>query len=114
MTVLRFHLYPSVYCNLMISTSILSTEIALILVLQEGAKLNVPEGISLSRRALSYQAYMAYIQAKYNDPSVNLEIPLDFWSSEYNSKDAVRDRLAGLVTSSIHDESLEVDEDEDE
>ena len=78
----------------------------------EGSKLNVPEGISLSRRALSYQAYMAYIQATYNDPSVDLNLPLDFWSSEYDSRDAVRDRLAGLVTSSIRDESLEVDEDE--
>lgn len=81
------------------------------IIVLEGSKLNVPNGIALSRRALSYQAYMAYIQAKYRDSDAQLAIPLDF-SSEYDGKDQVRDRLARLVISSIHNEMLEGSHDE--
>ena len=77
----------------------------------EGLKLNVPKGVSLSKRALSYQAYMAYIQATYKDPSVDIDVPLEF-STEFDGRDAIRDRFAGFITSSIHDESLEIDQNE--
>lgn len=72
-----------------------------------GRKLIVPSGIALSRRALSYQAYMAYMQATYRDSAVDLDVPYDF-SSDCKGKDEVRDRLASLIVSSIHNENLEL------
>ena len=53
----------------------------------EGCKLNVPQGIELCRRALSYQALMAYLTLKYQGKAaLDLEEPADFFS-EYEGKD---------------------------
>ena len=45
----------------------------------EGTKLMVPAEVKLCRRALSYQALMAYTSLKYEeDGAIDLEEPADF------------------------------------
>jgi hypothetical protein len=73
----------------------------------EGCKLNVPLGIELSRRALSYQALMAYLTLKYQGKAaLDLEEPADF-SSEYEGKDETRKKLASTLNTAVVEESTE-------
>ena len=79
----------------------------------EGCKLNVPPGIELCRRALSYQALMAYLTLKYQGKAaLDLEEPAEF-SSEYEGKDETRKKLASTLNTAIVEESTE-DGDENE
>lgn len=76
----------------------------------EGCGLNVPVGVSLSRRALSYQALMAYIHNKLKYPDhTPMDEPVDF-SSEYEGRDEYRKYLVSLLRSSIREEVLEDEE----
>ena len=78
-----------------------------------GCKLNVPEGIELCRRALSYQALMAYLTLKYqNKAALDLQEPADF-SSEYDGNDETRRKLASILNTAVVEESTE-DRDENE
>ncbi|CAM6001479.1 unnamed protein product [Sphagnum balticum] len=76
-----------------------------------GKELTIPEGIKLSRRALSYQALMAYLSLKYQDSSIELTEPWDF-SSEFEGKDQKRKALAGLFQTSLREELDEENEEE--
>jgi hypothetical protein len=74
--------------------------------------LKVPAGVMLSRRALSFQAYMAYLHNRLQNPSPDMPMdrPEDF-SSEYEGKDSFRQYLITLLKTSVREEmDLAVDD----
>ena len=78
----------------------------------EGFVLKVPVQVSLSKRALAYQAFMAYIHNKRKYPDdTPMDEPVDF-SSEYEGRDEYRKYLVSMLRSSIREELLE-EEDSD-
>jgi hypothetical protein len=81
----------------------------------EGTLLSVPSNISLSRRALSYQALMAYLSQKHQEKGFDQDEPADF-SSEFEGKDELRKELASIYQTAIREERDEhnFDSDEDE
>ena len=78
------------------------------------ALLQVPPACAPSRRALSYQAMNAYLFNKSRrDMSFAADEPADF-SSEFEGKDEVRRQLAGVLRTSIKEESGEADDIEEQ
>lgn len=76
----------------------------------EGKILNVPESVAVSRRALSYQAFMAYFHTKQRNHE-DIDVPVDF-SSEFSDKDAFRNELTSALATSIREESSDEEDDE--
>jgi len=77
----------------------------------ENHPLKVPDGVVLSRRALSFQTFIAYINSKRQNPSnACIDEPADF-ASEYDGKDEYRKYLASLLHTSIREEMHIMDND---
>ena len=77
----------------------------------EGTKLMVPAEVKLCRRALSYQALMAYLTLKYEgEGAIDLDEPADF-SSEFEGRDEIRKKLASILQTSIREEYTYLDND---
>ena len=77
----------------------------------EGMILNIPESVAVSRRALSYQALMAYFHMKQRNHE-EIDVPVDF-SSEFSDKSAFRNELTFALATSIREESTADDEDDE-
>jgi hypothetical protein len=76
----------------------------------KGLVLNVPKSVAVSRRALSYQALMAYFHAKQRNHE-DIDVPVDF-SSEFSDKNAFRNHLTSALATSIREESTDEEDDE--
>ena len=76
----------------------------------EGKVLNVPDSVAVSRRALSYQALMAYFHTKQRNHE-EIDVPVDF-SSEFSDKNAFRNELTSALATSIREESTDEEDDE--
>jgi hypothetical protein len=76
----------------------------------EGKELNIPENVIVSRRALSYQALMAYLHTKQRNHE-EIDVPVDF-SSEFSDKNAFRNELTSVLATSIREESTDEEDDE--
>jgi hypothetical protein len=73
----------------------------------DGARLNIPSGWDIFKRALSYQTLCAYIYYKNKETCILDESePADF-SSEFEGKDEARKGLASLLQSNIKAELSE-------